>query len=261
MKLATWNVNSLNVRLQHVLDWLQDNPVDALCLQELKLPNERFPEQQILEAGYHSCWSGQKTYNGVAILSRAIPTNVQRNLPNYQDEQQRVIAADLNNGKGHSLRVVSAYCPNGQALESEKYAYKLQWFAALHAWLQDELDKYPLLAILGDYNIAPADEDVHDPQAWEGKNLVSAPERQAFSKLLDLGLKDTFRMFAQEPRSFSWWDYRQLGFRRNAGLRIDHILASTALAATCANCHIDKTPRAWTKPSDHAPVIADFALG
>jgi exodeoxyribonuclease-3 len=258
MKLATWNVNSLNVRLGHVIDWLKANPVDALCLQELKLPDEKFPHDALAGIGYQACWAGQKTYNGVAILSRATPGDVQRNLPAYDDPQQRIIAATVPGPAGRPLRVISAYCPNGQTVGSDKYAYKLTWFEALRDWLRDELARYPDLVILGDYNVAPTDADVHDPQAWEGSILVSEPEREAFHGLLDLGLRDTFRMFDQAPKSFSWWDYRQMSFRRNAGVRIDHILASPDLADLCIACAIDRTPRGWEKPSDHAPVVADF---
>lgn len=258
MKLATWNVNSLNVRLPHVLEWLQTNPVDVLCLQELKLPDEKFPHEALLAAGYHACWAGQKTYNGVAILSKAPPQDVQRNIPGYEDAQQRIIAATLPGADGRSVRVISAYCPNGQAVDSDKYAYKLDWFQALRSWLNDEIARHPDLAILGDYNVAPTDEDVHDPEAWAGGILVSDPERQAFRDLLGLGLQDTFRLFDQPARVFSWWDYRRMGFRRNAGLRIDHILATQALAARCRECLVDKTPRGWDKPSDHAPVVAEF---
>ncbi len=258
MKLATWNVNSLNVRLGHVIDWLQANPVDALCLQELKLPDDKFPHEALSAVGYHACWAGQKTYNGVAILSREPALDVQRNIPDHDDPQQRVIAATLPGPDGQPVRVISAYCPNGQSLDSDKYAYKLDWFDRLRDWLQDEIRRHPHLAILGDYNVAPADEDVHDPEAWAGGILVSAPERQAFFALLELGLQDTFRLFDQAPRTFSWWDYRQMAFRRNAGLRIDHILATPALAALCVCCTVDKAPRGWEKPSDHAPVVAGF---
>ena len=260
MKLATWNVNSLNVRLQHVLDWLDANPVDALCLQELKLPDEKFPAEAFAQRGYQACWVGQKTYNGVAIVSRAAGVEIQRNMPDHGDPQSRIIAATLPCADGRPLRVISAYCPNGQSVGSDKYAYKLDWYARLRDWLGDELRRYPRLAILGDYNVAPADEDVHDPAAWEGDVLVSAPERAAFEDLLGLGLSDTFRQFEQPPKAFTWWDYRRFAFRRNAGLRIDHILASHSLAPQCRSCVVDKTPRGWDKPSDHAPVIAEFAI-
>ncbi|MGB3742321.1 exodeoxyribonuclease III [Castellaniella sp.] len=260
MKLATWNVNSLNVRLGHVLDWLHANPVDALCLQELKLPDERFPDAALRVAGYHACWAGQKTYNGVAIVSKTPPLDVQRNIPGYEDPQQRIIAATITDAQGQAVRVISAYCPNGQSVGSDKYAYKLDWYRALHAWLGDEISQHTDLAILGDYNVAPADADVHDPKAWEGNVLVSEPERQAFQRLLDLGLKDTFRLFDQPPKIFSWWDYRMMSFRRNAGVRIDHILASPDLASRCLECVVDKIPRGWEKPSDHAPVVAQFKI-
>lgn len=259
MKLATWNVNSLNVRLPHVLDWLDANPVDALCLQELKQTDDKFPVDAFIERGYQACWAGQKTYNGVAIISRQAGTDVQRNIPGHEDPQRRVIATTLAAPRGGGeLRVISAYCPNGQAVGSEKYAYKLQWYAALRDWLAAEMRRYPRLVILGDYNVAPADEDVYDPKAWEGDVLVSEPERAAFRALLELGLTDTFRMFDQAPGSFSWWDYRRFAFRRNAGLRIDHVLSSPQLTPYCTACVIDKTPRTWEKPSDHTPVIASF---
>ncbi len=260
MKLATWNVNSLNVRLGHVIDWLQANPVDALCLQELKLPSEKFPLDALQEIGYQACWAGQKTYNGVAIISKAAPQDVQRNIPGYEDPQQRIIAATLPGSNGQPVRVISAYCPNGQAVDSDKYAYKLEWFAALRLWLQQEIATHPDLVILGDYNVAPTDADVHDPEAWAGGILVSDAERAALQAVLDLGLTDTFRLFDQAPKIFSWWDYRQMSFRRNAGVRIDHILATASLAARCTECVVDKVPRGWEKPSDHAPVVAQFQL-
>ncbi|NYT60906.1 exodeoxyribonuclease III [Alcaligenaceae bacterium] len=255
MKLATWNINSLNVRLPQVLDWLVANPTDALCLQELKLPDERFPLEAFQEIGYQANWAGQKTYNGVAIITRTQGVDEQRNIPGYEDHQQRIIAATLPSPIG-DIRVISAYCPNGQSLDSDKYQYKLQWFQALHTWLRDELQRYPRLAILGDYNIAPKDEDVHDPAKWVGSNLVSEPERAAFEGLLDLGLTDAFRQFEQEEKSFTWWDYRRFAFRRNAGLRIDHVLLSEALLPYCSACIIDKAPRTNEQPSDHTPVIA-----
>jgi len=259
MKIATWNVNSLKVRLPQVLAWLAANPVDALCLQELKLSDENFPLEAFTEQGYHAAWAGQKTYNGVAIISRQPGQAVVRNIPGFADPQQRVIAVTLPSSIGE-IRIVCAYCPNGQALDSDKYPYKLAWFRALHDWLHGELALSPRLAILGDYNIAPADEDVHDPAKWSDQVLVSKPERQAFQALLNLGFKDAFRLFEQTAKSFTWWDYRQLGFRRNAGLRIDHILLSEPLAAACTACVIDKAPRGNPQPSDHAPVVATLAL-
>lgn len=259
MKLATWNVNSLNVRLPQVLDWLQTHPVDVLCLQELKIPDERFPLEALQEIGYQAHWAGQRTYNGVALISRQPGTDVQRNLPNYDDPQQRLLAATYDSPDG-PVRVISAYCPNGQSLESDKYVYKLQWFSALHEWLQKELLAHPRLAILGDYNIAPADEDVHDPAKWANDVLVSPPEREAFQKLLGLGLHDAYRLFEQSGSPFTWWDYRRFAFRRDAGLRIDHVLLSDALRPRCSACVIDRDPRANEQPSDHAPVVATLSF-
>jgi exodeoxyribonuclease III len=254
MKLATWNVNSLNVRLSHVLDWLNANQPDVLCLQETKQEDSKFPYQILSDAGYHALHSGQKTYNGVAILSRQPPTNQQFGIPGFDDIQKRVIAANIGN-----TRVVCAYIPNGQALDSDKYQYKLRWLEALTHWLQDELKTYPDLVLLGDYNIAPEDRDVHDPKAWEGQVLVSEKERAAFQKLLGLGLRDAFRLFDQTADSFSWWDYRMAAFRRGMGLRIDHILVSSPLIKKCKSCWIDKTPRKLERPSDHTPVVLELA--
>lgn len=251
MKLATWNVNSLKVRLPQVLQWLADSPVDVLCLQETKLTDDKFPVAEIEAAGYAVVYTGQKTYNGVAILSRHPMTDVVRNNPLFPDEQQRIIAATIE-----GMRVVCAYVPNGQSVGSDKYEYKLRWLLALREWLASELAAHPQLALLGDYNIAPADGDVHDPAAWAGSVLVSEPERAAFRGLCELQLADAFRLFDQPERLFSWWDYRQLAFRRNMGLRIDHILLSPPLAKRCTSCVIDKAPRKWEQPSDHTPVIA-----
>jgi exodeoxyribonuclease-3 len=251
MKLATWNVNSLKVRLPHLLDWLTEAGPDVVCLQETKLEDAKFPRAEIEAAGWQVAFSGQKTYNGVAILSRAPLTGVQAGIPGFQDAQKRVLAATVGD-----TRVVCVYIPNGQALDSDKYPYKLAWLDALLAWLKDELTRHPRLALLGDYNIAPADADVHDPAAWVGNVLVSEPERERFRALEALGLQDAFRLFPQADKSFSWWDYRQAGFRRNLGLRIDHILLSPPLAAACTACSIDKAPRKLERPSDHTPVIA-----
>ena len=254
LKIATWNVNSLKVRLPHVLDWLAAQQPDVLCLQETKLEDKAFPFAEIEAAGYHAIHHGQKTYNGVAILARGEPTHVVRNIPDLDDPQARVIAATIA-----GLRIVCAYIPNGQAVGSDKYEYKLKWLRALHHWLKDELSAHPDLALLGDYNIAPDDRDVHDPVAWRGQILCSDEERAAFHRMLDLGLEDTFRRFEQPPKTFSWWDYRMLGFQKNLGLRIDHILASKSLANTCTSCSIDRAPRKLERPSDHAPVVAEFA--
>ena len=254
MKFATWNVNSLNVRLPHVLDWLRDNQPDVLCLQETKQEDSKFPYEALIEAGYESAHIGQKTYNGVAILSRHPLGNIQRNIPNFDDDQQRVVAASIN-----GIRVVCAYIPNGQAVDSEKYQYKMRWLSAFNAWLKTELISHPQLMVLGDYNIAPEDRDCHNPAAWIGQVLVSPPERIAFQNLLDLGLHDSFRLFEQAEKSFSWWDYRMMGFRRNFGMRIDHILVSNLLKSRCVSAHIDKLPRKLERPSDHTPVILEIA--
>jgi exodeoxyribonuclease-3 len=250
MKIATWNVNSLKVRLPHLLDWLAANPIDVVCLQETKAEDKNFPLAEIEAAGYQVAFSGQKTYNGVAILSRDAISDVQFGIPNLDDEQKRVIAATIN-----GVRIVCVYIPNGQSLDSDKYQYKLKWLAALKLWLKDELEKYPKLALLGDYNIAPEDRDCHDPVAWQGNVLVSEPERDAFKGLVALGLRDSFRLFEQAEKSYSWWDYRMMGFRRNLGMRIDHILISEALQ--CSGCFIEKAPRKLERPSDHTPVIAE----
>jgi len=253
MKLATWNVNSLKVRLPHVLDWLAANPVDVLCLQETKQQDSDFPQAALQEAGYHSVFSGQKTYNGVAILSRATGQDVQHGIPDHGDDQKRVIAASYGD-----IRVVDVYIPNGQSIDSDKYQYKLGWLDALHDWLKQELARYPKLVLLGDYNIAPEDRDVHDPVAWQGNVLVSEPERAKFRNLEQLGLRDSFRLFEQAEKSFTWWDYRMMGFRRNHGLRIDHILISEPLVAQCRSCVIDKAPRKLERPSDHTPVVVEL---
>lgn len=251
MKLATWNVNSLKVRLPQVLQWLTDNPVDVLCLQETKLTDDKFPVADIEKAGYQVVFTGQKTYNGVAILSKHAMSEVVKNNPRFEDEQRRIIAATIE-----GMRVVCAYFPNGQAVGSDKYQYKLRWIESLRDWLATEMDTHESLALLGDYNIAPEDRDVHDPAAWQGQVLCSEPERAEFQHLVSLGLKDAFRLFEQPEKIYSWWDYRMMAFRRNMGLRIDHILLSQPLAARCSACLVDKMPRKWEQPSDHAPVVA-----
>lgn len=254
MKLATWNVNSLNVRLPHVLDWVRDNQPDVLCLQETKQEDIKFPYTELKQAGYEAVHSGQKTYNGVAILTRQDLTDISHGIANFEDEQKRVISATVN-----GVRVVCVYIPNGQAVDSEKYSYKMRWLESLTYWLADELKKYPNLVLLGDYNIAPDDRDCHDPVAWLGQVLVSPREREAFEKLTHLGLHDSFRLFEQAEGHFSWWDYRMAGFRRNLGMRIDHILVSDALKDACQSCMIDKSPRKLERPSDHTPVILTLA--
>ena len=271
MRLATWNVNSLKVRLPHVLDWLSTADCDVLCLQETKLTDDKFPAEQLQAAGYHAVFSGQKTYNGVAILARLPMRDVAYGMPDFADQQKRVIAATIEAsaqgvsessaaGNPAAVRVVCAYIPNGQSLESDKYRYKLDWLDGLQGYLRTQTATHRHTALLGDYNIAPEDRDVHDPAAWQGQVLVSAPERAHFQALLDAGFQDCFRRFEQPEKLYSWWDYRMLGFRRNAGMRIDHILASPALAATCRACVIDKAPRKREQPSDHTPVVADFSL-
>lgn len=256
MKIVTWNVNSLKVRLPQVLEWLAAHPdVTALCLQETKMDDPVFPRADIEEAGFHVVFAGQKTYNGVAIIAREPLTDVVVNIPGFEDAQVRLIAATMQ-----GVRLVCAYIPNGQSLESDKYQYKLSWLTALTAWLKTEMARYSKLALLGDYNIAPQDADVHDPKKWEGQVLVSAPERDAFQALLDLGLTDSFRLFDQPEKSFSWWDYRGFGFRKNAGMRIDHILLSAELVPLCSECVIDIEPRKNERPSDHTPVIANISI-
>lgn len=254
MKLAAWNVNSLKVRLPHLTDWLAKTQPDIVCLQELKLEDPRFPRAELEAAGYQAAVSGQKTYNGVAILARAGLSDVSMGMPGFADEQKRVIAATAG-----GVRAICVYCPNGQAVGSEKYDYKLRWFAALKEYLRAEMARHPQLAVAGDFNVAPEDRDVHDPKAWEGQVLVSEAERAALRALIDLGLKDSFRLFEQPERIYSWWDYRMMGFRRNAGLRIDHILVSAELAGRCTSSTVDKEPRKLERPSDHAPVIAEFS--
>jgi exodeoxyribonuclease-3 len=254
VRIASWNVNSLRVRLPQLAQWDAAANPDLLALQEIKCTDEQFPGAELAALGFEYAVAGQKTYNGVALLSRiGAPTDVVTDLPGLDDAQRRVLAATVGD-----LRIVDVYCPNGQAVDSDKYPYKLGWFAALRSFLAAELSRHPKLVVLGDFNVAPEDRDVHDPAAWAGQVLCSAPERAALQGLFDLGLSDCYRRFDQPPASFSWWDYRQAGFSRNAGLRIDLVLASEALAATCRDCRIDAEPRAWERPSDHAPVLADF---
>jgi exodeoxyribonuclease-3 len=251
MKIASWNVNSLKVRLPHLLDWLAEQQPDVLCLQELKLEDHNFPRSEIEAAGYQVAFFGQKTYNGVALLSRQPISNVIFGNPHFPDEQKRLIAGTVGD-----TRVICAYMPNGQSVGSDKYEYKLRWLDALAVWVADELAAHPKLALGGDYNIAPDDRDVHNPQAWAGMILCSAPERAAFQRLLDIGLKDSFRLFEQPEKTYSWWDYRMLGFQKNQGLRIDHVLLSQALSEKCTAAGIDRAPRKLERPSDHAPVWA-----
>ncbi|MBJ6611506.1 MAG: exodeoxyribonuclease III [Candidatus Thiothrix moscowensis] len=254
MKIATWNVNSLRVRLPHVLQWLAAAQPDVLAIQETKTVDEQFPLAEIEAAGYQAVFAGQKTYNGVAILSKQAASNVVTDIPGLDDPQRRILAATIG-----GVRVVNLYVVNGSEVGSDKYAYKLDWLAKVTAWLQQQAAQYPKLVVLGDFNIAPEDRDVHDPAAWAGQILCSAPERTALQTIQALGLSDVFRQFEQAEKSFSWWDYRAAGFRRNLGLRIDLILTSQTLADACTSCVIDREPRTWEKPSDHTPVIAEFA--
>jgi exodeoxyribonuclease-3 len=255
MLVASWNVNSLRVRLPHLKDWLAANPVDVIALQETKLPDPDFPREEIEALGLHVVFSGQRTYNGVAILAKQTPEDVVAGIPGFEDEQKRVLAATVG-----GVRVIDVYVPNGQAVGSDKFEYKLRWLEALRKYVADELHRHPGLVVLGDYNVAPEDRDVHDPKAWEGSVHVSEPERAALRALLALGLDDCFRRFEQPEKSFSWWDYRMMAFRRNAGLRIDLILASRKLAEKCVESRIDKAPRKLERPSDHAPVLARFDI-
>ena len=260
MKLATWNINSLAVRLPQVLDWLAvqatTTPVDVLVLQETKLIDDKFPHAEIAAAGYQVQWFGQKTYNGVALLSRSAALDVVKNIPGLGDEQARVIA-----GTVAGTRVIGAYFPNGQSPDSDKFVYKLRWLQALHDWVRAELAQHPQLVLMGDFNIAPEDRDVYDPVLLAGTIHLTPEERAHFQGLLDLGLVDAFRLFDQLPKTYSWWDYRMLAFRKNQGLRIDHILVSAALRPLVSSCTIDRLPRKNERPSDHAPVVVELRAG
>ena len=253
MKIATWNVNSMNVRLPHVLEWLQAHDPDVLVLQEIKQLTEKFPAEALQEVGFHSIASGQKTYNGVAVISKSPAEDPVTDFPDFEDPQRRVLATTIND-----VRVIDLYVPNGSEVGSEKYEYKLNWLRSLHSFLKTEMEQHENLVVLGDFNIAPADADVYDPEKWGEAILCSPAERQALADLIDLGLTDVFRKFEHPADTFSWWDYRAAGFRRNAGLRIDLILTSDSMTKRCTASYVDKEPRAWERPSDHAPVIAEF---
>jgi exodeoxyribonuclease-3 len=255
VKIATWNVNSLKVRLPQVLDWLATAQPDILCLQETKLTDENFPVEDIEAAGFRVVYSGQKTYNGVAIISKWQPNEMLTDIPGLDDPQRRILAATIG-----GVRVLNLYVVNGQEVGSEKYAWKLEWLARVTDYIQDQLKHHERFVVLGDFNITPEDRDVHDPEAWHERILCSTPEREALQRITDLGLVDTFRLFPQEDASFSWWDYRAAAFRRNHGLRIDLILASPGLVDRCRACRIDKEPRRLERPSDHAPVLAEFDI-
>lgn len=253
MKIATWNVNSMKVRLPQVLEWVQSAKPDILVMQEIKQASEAFPEDSFAQAGFQSAVNGQKTYNGVAVISRSPSTDHVCEIPGFEDPQRRVLASTID-----GVRVVNLYVPNGQSVGSEKYEYKLDWLNALRGYLEEELSRYDRLVVLGDFNIAPDDRDVYDPERWGDDILCSPAERAALKKLLKLGLTDVFRLFEQPEKTFSWWDYRQAGFQRNAGLRIDLILTNDAMTKACQTSYIDRQPRTWERPSDHTPVIAEF---
>lgn len=253
LKVATWNVNSLNVRLPHVLAWCDVARPDILALQETKLTDDRFPVEELRKAGYHSVYAGQKTYNGVAILSREPATDMVTDIDGLDDPQRRILAVTIGD-----VRIIDLYVVNGSEVGSEKFAYKMHWLEQVTAFVADEIQRFDKVIVLGDFNIAPEDRDVHDPESWHEKILCSTPEREALQRILDLGLSDTFRQFEQEENTWSWWDYRMNAFRRNMGLRIDLVLASEVLAKACSAAYIDKEPRRQERPSDHAPAIAEF---
>ena len=255
MKVATWNVNSLKVRLPHVLDWLAASEVDVLCLQETKTTDENFPVDEITAAGYHVAYSGQKTYNGVAILSKQPATDIITDIPGLDDPQRRILGATID-----GVRVLDLYVVNGQEVGSEKFEHKLFWLDKVTDHIRTQLQEHEQFVVVGDFNIAPDDRDVYDPEAWHERILCSTPERNALQKIIDLGLTDTFRLFEQAENSYSWWDYHAAAFRRNRGLRIDLVLASRTLADNCVSCEIDKEPRSLERPSDHTPVVAEFSL-
>ncbi len=259
MKITTWNVNSLTARLQHVLDWLAANPVDVLCLQELKMTDDKFPREALVAAGYPHCEAfGQKTYNGVAVISRHPLRDVVRNIPQFPDESARVLTVTVEADGLPALRLVNGYFVNGQAPGSDKFAYKMAWLDGLRRHLADELARHPRLVLLGDFNIAPEDRDSYDPEGLRETIHHTSEERAHFRELLQLGLTDAYRLFEQPERSFSWWDYRMLGFQKNRGLRIDHVLVSESLKSQVCACAIDRAPRKWPQPSDHAPVTVDL---
>jgi exodeoxyribonuclease-3 len=255
IKIATWNVNSLKVRLPHLLQWCNESQPDVLVIQETKLMDDLFPKKEIEEAGFQVIFKGQKTYNGVAILSKHAMSDVLGDVPQIEDPQRRILVSTIQ-----GIRVINLYVPNGESISSEKYAYKLAWLENITQFIQEQLKQYKYLIVTGDFNIAPEDRDVHSPIVWQNKVLFSQPERLALQKIMQLGMQDCFRLFEQPEKSYTWWDYRMLAFRRNHGLRIDHILASPSLAAHCQSCMIDKNPRRWERPSDHAPVMACFDI-
>jgi exodeoxyribonuclease-3 len=254
MKIASWNVNSLRVRLPHVLDWMSENQPDMLALQETKMTDDQFPQDDIRQAGYEVSYAGQKTYNGVAIISKKSQQDIVTDVPDLDDPQRRILAATIDD-----VRLLNLYVVNGQEVGSEKYEWKLHWLEKVSDYIETQVEKYKKFVVVGDFNIAPADEDTWDPEVWKDRILCSVPERQALQRLLDMGLSDTFRLFDHEPDTFSWWDYRAAGFRRNRGLRIDLILSNLNMKETCTASYVDKAPRRLERPSDHAPVVAEFS--
>ena len=257
MKIATWNVNSLNVRLPHVISWLTENQPDVLCLQETKQVNEKFEHDAFSAIGYHSYHNGQKTYNGVAIISKKELNNINFNLPNLEDPQKRIISGILTNNN-ESIYIVSAYIPNGQAIDSDKFIYKMNWLNKFSEWVEKLTKKYDEIILTGDFNIAPEDNDCHDPDAWIGQNLVSPSEREAFKNIIKIGFHDSYRKINPDLKEYSWWDYRMAGFRRNLGMRIDHILVTTKMVPNITHSYIDKKPRKLERPSDHTPVVTEI---
>lgn len=255
MKIASWNVNSLNVRLPQLLQWLEAARPDVLALQETKLTDDRFPVEEVEAAGYHAVFSGQRTYNGVALLSKTAMTDVVADIPMLDDPQRRILGATID-----GVRVLNLYVVNGQEVGSEKFDYKLHWLQKVCDYVAEDMKRHKRYVVLGDFNITPADADVYDPESWRESILCSTPERKALQSLLELGLKDSFRLFEQKEAQYSWWDYRMNAFKRNMGLRIDLILASESLAGRCTSSIIDREPRGWERPSDHAPVIAEFNM-
>ena len=253
MKIASWNVNSLNVRLPHLATWLAEAQPDIVALQETKMEDPKFPREAIEATGYRVAFSGQKTYNGVAILAREEPSDIVTDIPGLDDPQRRILVASVGD-----LRIANLYVVNGQDVGTEKYAYKLDWLAKVRAFLAEEIKRHPNLVVLGDFNITPDDRDIYDPVAWKEQILCSTPERDALKAIVDLGLHDTFRLFNDEAGQYSWWDYRQAGFRRNLGMRIDLVLAGEALRARCRAASIDRVPRTWERPSDHTPVLLEL---
>ncbi len=255
MKISSWNVNSLRVRLPHVLDWLESAQPDVLGLQETKMTDDVFPADEIREAGYNVVYAGQKTYNGVALITKSEVTDVITDVPDLDDPQRRILGATVD-----GVRVLNLYVVNGKEVGDEKYDWKLHWLEKVSDYIEEQLKEYDKFVVMGDFNIAPKDEDTHDPEAWQDRILCSVPEREALQRLLDMGLTDTFRLFEQEEKAFSWWDYRAAGFRRNLGLRIDLVLSSPEMTEVCTAGTIDKEPRKLERPSDHTPVIAEFDL-